>query len=114
MPQEKLAQERLVRRRLPAIEKKIIEIQPEVDVRIRLMGTVIDTSPNSVVVDDGSGKAEVYFEEEPHIREGQFIRVITRVLPLIDGFECRGECIQLLDGFNIDLYKKAKEIAGLR
>ena len=37
-----MAQERLVRRRLPSIEKSIADIQPESDVRVRLTGTVID------------------------------------------------------------------------
>jgi len=106
-----MPQESLIRRRLVAIEKKIDEIQPETDVRVRLIGIVIDASPNSVVIDDGSGKIEIFFENEPIVRQGQLIRVITRILPLIDGFECRGEAIQTLDGFNIDLYKKAKEIA---
>ena len=102
--------ERLIRRRLPAIEKRIADIQPESDVRVRLTGTVIDLGPNSVVLDDGSGKIEVYFEEEPKVRNGQLIRIIARILPLIDGFECKGEVVQTLDGFNLELYKKVKEI----
>ena len=105
-----MPEERLIRRRLPSIEKKIAEIQPESDVRVRLTGTVIDTSTNSVVLDDGSGKIEIYFEEEPKVRNGQLVRIITRILPMIDGFECRGELIQNLDGFNLELYKKVKEI----
>jgi len=106
-----MPQENLMRRRLVAIERKIEEIQPESDVRVRITGTVIDTGPNSIVIDDGSGKIDISFEKEPLVREGQLIRVITRILPLIDGFECRGEAIQALDGFNINLYNKAKEIA---
>jgi len=102
--------ERLIRRRLPAIEKKISDIQPESDVRVRLLGTVIDSSLNSVVLDDGSGKIEVYFEEQPKVRQGQLVRITARILPLIDGFECKGELIQNLDGFNLDLYKRVKEI----
>jgi hypothetical protein len=106
-----MPQERLVRRRLVALEKKISEILPEADVRVRLLGTVIDVAPNSIVIDDGSGKVEVFFEREPLVRQGDMVRVITRILPLIDGFECRGEALQTLDDFNIDLYNKAKEIA---
>jgi len=102
--------ERLIRRRLPALEKKISEIHPETDVRVRLLGTVIDSSLNSIVLDDGSGKIEIYFEDQLNVRNGQLIRVITRILPLIDGFECKGEVIQDLQGFNLDLYKKVKEI----
>jgi hypothetical protein len=105
-----MAQERLVKRRLPSIEKSIADIQPESDVRVRLTGTVIDTTPNSIVIDDGTGKVDVYFGEEPSVRQGQYVRVITRILPQIDGFECRGEAIQDLTGFNLKLYKKAREI----
>lgn len=107
-----MAQENIVRRRLPAKEKDIGSIQPELDVRLRLTGTVIDSSPNSVVIDDGTGKVEVFLEKDPIVRQGQMVRVITRIMPMIDGFECRGEAIQNMDGFNIDLYKKAKEIAN--
>ncbi|NIO43991.1 MAG: hypothetical protein GTN36_00330 [Candidatus Aenigmarchaeota archaeon] len=105
-----MAQERLIKRRLPSKEKSIVDIQPETDVRVRLMGTVIDTTPNSIIIDDGTGKTEVYFGEEQNITNGQLVRIITRILPLIDGFECRGEAIQVLDGFDLDLYKKARKI----
>ncbi len=103
--------ESLMRRRLVAVEKRIEDIQPESDVRVRLIGTVIDVASNSIVVDDGSGKIDISFEREPLVKHGQLVRVITRVLPLMDGFQCRGEAVQTLDGFNIDLYNKAKEIA---
>lgn len=102
--------ERLIRRRLPAIEKRIADIHPESDVRVKLMGTVIDTGSNSIVLDDGSGKIEIYFEEIPNVRQGQLVRIVTRILPLIDGYECRGELLQNLDGFNLELYKKVKVI----
>jgi hypothetical protein len=105
-----MAQERLAKRRLPSIEKSIADIQPESDVRVRLTGTVIDITPNSIVIDDGTGKVDVYFGEEPSVRQGQYVRVITRILPMIDGFECRGEAIQDLTGFDLKLYKKAREI----
>jgi len=106
-----MAQEKLIRRRLPSVEKSIADIQPESDVRVRLTGTIIDTTPTSIVIDDGTGKVEVYFGEEPIVKQGQSVRIITRILPLIDGFECRGEALQSLEGFNLKLYKKAKEIA---
>ena len=104
--------EKLIKRRLPSIEKSISEIHPDSDVRIRLIGTVIDIGPNSIVLDDGSGKIEVYFEEIPKVRQGQLVRVITRILPLIDGYECKGEILQSLDGFNLKLYKKARDLTG--
>ena len=107
-----MSDDKLIRRRLAAKEKEIASIQPEMDVRLRLTGTVIDASPNSVVIDDGTGKLEIFFEKNPMVRTGQLVRVITRIIPMIEGFESRGEAVQNLDGFNIDLYKKAKEIAN--
>lgn len=105
-----MAQEKLIRRRLPSVEKSIADIQPESDVRVRLIGTVIDSTSNSIVIDDGTGKVEVYFGDEHDIKQGQMVRVITRILPQIDGFECRGEAIQTLNGFDLKLYKKARGI----
>lgn len=99
-----------IRRRLPGIEKTVDSIQPETDVRIRLTGTVIDVNSTALVLDDGTGKIEIIFEDHPQVNVGQMVRVVTRVLPLIDGFQCRGEAIQTMDGFDTDLYKKAKDI----
>ncbi|MBN2202642.1 MAG: hypothetical protein JW700_00435 [Candidatus Aenigmarchaeota archaeon] len=107
-----MVEENSVKRRLPAKEKEIGSIQPEFDVRLRLMGTVIDSSPNSVVIDDGTGKVEIFLEKEPSVNQGQLVKVITRIIPTIGGFECRGEALQDMNGFDIDLYKKAKEIAN--
>jgi len=105
-----MPEERLIRRRLFAKDKDIASVKPEIDVRVRLTGTVIDTGQNSVVIDDGTGKAEVIFEEQPQVNQGQLVRVITRILPLIDGFQFRGELLQRLNGFDIKLYKKAKDL----
>ena len=99
-----------IRRRLPGIEKQINSIRPETDVRVRLTGTVIDVGSNSLVLDDGTGKIEVILEDQAKVSVGQMIRVVTRILPLIDGFQCRGEVIQTMEDFDIDLYKKAKDI----
>ena len=101
----------IIRRRLPATEKKISEIQPETDVRVKIIGTVIGSGESSLLIDDGSGKIEVVFDEQlNYLDQGQLVKVITRVLPLIDGFECKGECVQILDNFNVDLYRKAKSL----
>ena len=105
-----MAQERLIKRRLPSVEKSVADIQPETDVRVRIIGTVIDTTPSSVVIDDGTGKIEVYFGEEFDVKQGQLVRVVTRIVPLIDGFECRGEILQTLEGFDLEMYKKARSI----
>jgi len=100
-----------VLKRLPAIEKLISSIDPAKDIRIRIVGTIIGTGDKSLMIDDGSGKVQVVFENPTtYLREGQFIRIVTRVLRQIDGFECRGEAIQNLDNFDMNLYKQAKSL----
>ena len=100
-----------IQKRLAAIEKNIAEINPKTDVRIRLMGIVIGKSDNTVVLDDGSDKVDISFNESiDYLKIGQKIRVITRVMPSINGFECIGECIQNLDDFDISLYRKVKNL----
>ncbi|MFH0829593.1 MAG: hypothetical protein V1887_00320 [Candidatus Aenigmatarchaeota archaeon] len=101
------------RKRLPAIEKSITDISADRDVRVRILGTLLDSSDNTILIDDGTGKAEVSFDDGNGIdglQKGQLVRIIARVLPLIDGYALRGEAVQRLEGFDIQLYKKAKQL----
>jgi len=98
-------------KRLPAIEKQISTIDPKSDVRVRILGTVIGNNDNSIIIDDGSGKAEIMFENPiEYIKEGQIIRIVTRILPMVNGFRCHGECIQVLENFDVKLYKDSRNI----
>lgn len=106
-----MVENRINMKRLPAVEKKISDIRPGSDVRIRILGAVINCEGNTIVVDDGSGKVEILFENSvDYLKSGQFIRVVTRIIPMVDGFECRGECVQMLENFDISLYKDTKKI----
>jgi hypothetical protein len=102
-----------LRRRLSAVEKQIININ-SADVRIKIMGTVIGIGERSLVLDDGTGKIDIVFDDLPsYLIPGQIIKIIARISPLAEGFECQGECIQQLDSnFDIRLYKLAKEIVS--
>jgi hypothetical protein len=99
-----------IRRRLPSMEKMIIDIKPETDVRVKLVGTVLDASENSLILDDGTGKVEIIFDEPVFVNNNQLIKVIARIIPMIDGFECKGEVLQTLDNFDLNLYRKARDI----
>ena len=94
-----------VRRRLPFIEKSISEISQE-DVRVRIIGTVIDKQENRIVLDDGTGKIDITFDETPSIEINELVRVMGRVIPMENGFELQGEIIQDIAGLDLDLYKK--------
>lgn len=101
-----------VRRRLPAIERIISELNPDKDVRVRLLGTVIGNSDSTLVIDDGSGRVEIAFDDSnaiSGIADSAMVRVIARILPLTDGFECRGECVQVLNNFDIKLWRRVRD-----
>lgn len=92
-------------KRLPAVTRKISEIDPQKDIRIRLFGRVIDTTDSAIVLDDGTGRAEVVLESS--IDENITIaRVFARVLPLETGYELRAEIVQGMNDVDEELYRK--------
>jgi len=95
--------------RIPAKGRKISEISQD-DIRVRIFGTVINKTESSLIIDDGSEKVEIIFDSLPEIEVGEKVRIIARVLPLANGFEVRGEVVQNMKGFDVEMYKKAREI----
>jgi hypothetical protein len=91
-------------KRLPAAQKKIIDINPEKDVRVRILGRIIDKADGAIVVDDGSSTATIIAETQSGINDT--VMVISRVLPLEEGYELRGEAVQDMNGLDMELYKK--------
>lgn len=100
-------------KRAPARPKKIDEIDPRQDIRVRINATVIEKGNDSVVVDDGSGKTEVFLDNEviEGLEEKKMVRIIGRVLPTPDSFEVQGEIVQSLKDVDMELYEKVMEIA---
>jgi len=90
---------------LPAKEKSIKEINKS-DVRVRILGTVIDAKDNMIVLDDGTGKVNVIFRENVNVKDHQTVRIFGRVMPTENGFEIEGEIIQDMSGIDINLYRK--------
>lgn len=95
------------------VKRMILEINPEVDLKIRVLGFVVDKKENTFVIDDGSGKVRV-FVDEASLLDGiginQLIRVFGSSLPTEDGFEIKADAIQDLSNLNINLYKKVEEL----
>lgn len=98
-------------RRLPAASRKISEIKPESDIRVKLVGQVIDKQDGIIVIDDGSGKANIAVEQEAYDKAdiGDTVRVFARVIPLEDNYELRGEIFQSMEDVDMGLYKKIME-----
>lgn len=96
-------------RRLPAHERKVSEIGKD-DVRVRLLGTVIDSKDNIVVLDDGTGKVNVVFSEPVRAEVNKRVRVFGRAMPMENGFEIQGEVIQDMEKVDLELYQKVTEL----
>jgi hypothetical protein len=93
------------RRRLPSVEKAIADISPE-DIRVRVLGTVIDVQDSALMLDDGSGKLHVTFENPVTTKPNQLVRVFGRVIPLEQGVQLQGELVQDMSHLDVNLYKK--------
>ena len=91
-------------KRLAAVPKKITDINPEKDVRIRILGRVIDKQDGIIVVDDGSSTAQIVTDSSCEVDD--LVNVFARVLPLEDGYELRGEIVQVKNDLDMGLYKK--------
>ncbi|UCD07338.1 MAG: replication protein RepA [Candidatus Aenigmatarchaeota archaeon] len=98
-----------VRRRMPSLERKVSELQPG-DMRVSLIGTVIDKQKARIVLDDGSGKVNVNFEFSPEVSLNQFVRIFGRVIQAENELEIEGEIVQDMEGLDKDLYKKVNSL----
>ena len=94
-------------------KRKINEINPENDFKVKVMGFIVDKKDNTLIIDDGSAKLQV-FVDLPNIIDtvnlNQLIRVFGSVLPTDEGFEVKADIVQDLSNLNINLYKKVEEL----
>ena len=95
------------------VKKKIEEINPETDLKVKIMGFVVDKKDDTVILDDGNKKVKV-FVDNPAIVEkmniNQLIIVFGSTLPTDEGFEIKADAVQDLSNLNINLYKKVEEL----
>jgi uncharacterized protein YdeI (BOF family) len=94
-------------------KRKIAEINPEVDLRVKIMGTVVDKKDDTMVVDDGNGKIKIFVDTPTMIEKiniNQLVRVFGSTLPTDEGFEIKTDAIQDLSNLNINLYKRVEEL----
>ena len=95
-------------RRAPAVETDISDITEE-DIRVSVIGTVIRKDPiqYSMIIDDGTGSITVLADKLYEV--SSVIRVIGRPKirgePVLDA-----EIIQDFSDFDLELYKKIKEM----
>jgi RPA family protein len=101
----------------PAKEKSISEITPD-DTRVRIIGVVVDIGENYIVVDDGTGKLEIFAGEYSNLKEefknlkiGDLIKIFVRIYGRdTENLRAIGEAFQIVNGLDIKLYKETKKI----
>lgn len=96
----------------PGIEKAINEID-EKDFRVRILGTVVDCDEenNSFMVDDGTGRARIFFTgpgEFPISGTGSLLRVLGKVRKDKE-IEIDAEIIQDMSKLDLGLMNKTKD-----
>jgi len=94
------------------VKKKIEEINPEADLKVKIMGFIVDKKDDTLVLDDGSKKIKVFMDNPTIVEKmniNQLIRVFGSTLPTDEGFEIKADAIQDLSNLDINLFKKVDE-----
>ncbi len=95
-------------KRLPSVERMISDVS-EKDIRVRVVGTVIDKKDELLIIDDGTGKIKANFFEPVKTELNQLVRVIGKVIPRDGGVEIQGEILQDMSGLDFGLMKRVGE-----
>jgi hypothetical protein len=98
-----------MRRRLPSVFRRVSEIKPD-DVRVSLIGTVIDKADDGLVLDDGTGKVDITMTEPAQVEARDLVRVFGRVVPMEGGVQVQGEFVQGMKGLDLELLKKVEQL----
>ena len=98
-------------KRQPFAEKMISEINPEKDINVCITGRVLDIDDRAMVIDDGTGKAGVFFTPNAEIKNlspNDIVRLFGYVVPNPGGFEIRCDIVQLMNGLDMELFKRIR------
>ncbi|MDY6761727.1 MAG: OB-fold nucleic acid binding domain-containing protein [Candidatus Nanohaloarchaea archaeon] len=100
--------------RAAATPRDVAEIDAEGDVRVRVLGTVLETRQDSLMLDDGTGTVEVFADADDmeQVQDGQRIRVFGRVMPTADSFEMQAELVQDMTDVDMDMYEEVADAVG--
>lgn len=93
--------------------RKIEEINPENDFKVKVIGFLVDKKNDTMIIDDGSGKIQV-FVDLPNITDSvnlnQLVKVFGTIMPTDEGFEIKAGIVQDLSDLNVKLYKKVNKL----
>lgn len=88
--------------------RRISEIKTA-DEQVQVVGLVVDKKESVLVLDDGSGRLNVLFEDPTLVEDlevGSKVRVFGTPLNVAETHEIHAEIIQRLDDLDLDLYRE--------
>ncbi len=83
---------------------KVISGITKKDNKISIVGKILDTKENSFILEDPTGKTEVFFDGK--VEKNKIVRVFCS---LVEG-KLRSDLIQNLEGLDSSLFKKIQEL----
>lgn len=91
--------------------KKISKIKTS-DRRVSIIGKVHSVNNNSFILDDDTGKIEIFISDETHVKEKSKIKegALVRVFCDIDGDKLNANVFQILEDLDFNLFKSAEEL----
>ncbi|VVB74505.1 OB-fold nucleic acid binding domain protein [Candidatus Tiddalikarchaeum anstoanum] len=109
--EEGVTETKEIKKRAVAVTRKISQINKETDLRIAVVGSIIDIDMKSLffTLDDGDKKISVLLNNDDQLKKlklGEIVRVIGIVMSFDNGFELRGEVVQNFTGLNAEYYNK--------
>ncbi len=97
------------RKRMPSVHRSVSDIRPE-DMRVSVVGTVLDRADDGLMLDDGTGKVDVTLDEPPPVERGKLARVFGRVVPVEGGVQLQGELVQDMTGLDMELMNRVRKL----
>ncbi|MEM5766549.1 MAG: hypothetical protein QW423_02875 [Candidatus Aenigmatarchaeota archaeon] len=85
------------------LPRKVFSIS-KTDSKVALIGKIVEVLENSFILEDESGRIEIFSEEK--INKDEIVRVFCS---LVDG-KFKAEVVQNLKGFDLNLFKKIEEL----
>lgn len=85
--------------------KKISNIEKN-DRRVAIIGKVHSVSGNSFVLDDDTGKIEIFSEKLDRVKKGATVRVFCT----IEDDKLNANVVQTLEGLDLNLFKSVEEL----
>ena len=109
-------EENTPKKRAVAKIRRIGSVKKEEDMRVSIVGTVVDIDDKSLffTLDDGTNKVSVVLNNESDMKKLKLektVRVIGVVMGFENSFEIRGEIIQDFTGLNVEHYNKFLELS---